>query len=427
MCRRSITPPLFMLAVALSAHATDINGAWIFTGTSSLYGLQFTATGQISQSGSNVSGQLSISGSPCASSVSLTGTLTGSNFSASVTEGVQVVTFVGVTSADGNSGAGSYNAPAGGCLDGDFGTWSARRTSQPPPSGPMIAAITEAATYGTTVAENGYAAIFGSGLASGTSTGAPPYSTVLGGTEVLVCPSATPNTSCLPALVAYASPSQVNVVFGGISQMMPAVGATTLSVAVSVNGILDVASASGNATRTNFYTFYPQAFVEGYDCFDDSTGYYPNSLVSCGLTASKENSFQTVRAAVTDSLGRLLTSSNEATLGGYYSIWLTGLGVFTNGSPPASIGLILSQVPVNGRSTRTQITISPTYFGESSVYPGLDQINFQLPASIAAGFPCEMAHWDVALLVQEAAPGEVATSNPFYIPILVRPSDFACN
>jgi hypothetical protein len=113
-----------------SSSATPINigGNWSFSTTSSKFVGQTTISGTIAQNGSNITGSLNISGSPCAQAGSFAGTLNGNSISASLNENGQTVTLAGTVSADGNSASGNYTAPAGGCTNGDLGTWAGTKS-----------------------------------------------------------------------------------------------------------------------------------------------------------------------------------------------------------------------------------------------------------------------------------------------------------
>jgi uncharacterized protein (TIGR03437 family) len=111
----------------VGAHPTGFTGYWIFTAQSSVYGFESEASGQLTQSGNNISGQLSLSGTSCASSAVLSGTVSGNSLSMTLNENGQLVTFSGTISSDGNSASGTYNAPPGGCTNGDAGTWAGMR------------------------------------------------------------------------------------------------------------------------------------------------------------------------------------------------------------------------------------------------------------------------------------------------------------
>jgi len=105
----------------------DVAGNWQVTVTSTVFGGSGTGTGQINQSGSSLSGTLA--GLPCAQSTILTGTLSGTSLSANLNENGQNVSLKGTVAADGNSTTGTYIAPAGGCLNGDAGTFVGQRLS----------------------------------------------------------------------------------------------------------------------------------------------------------------------------------------------------------------------------------------------------------------------------------------------------------
>ena len=116
------------VAGSTSSTPGNMAGGWQFTGQSSIFGIEFSATGQVAQVGSNISGQLALSGTPCATSATFNGTVSGSGgLSINLNENGQVVVFSGTLSSDGNSASGTYSAPSGGCTNGDTGTWSGQR------------------------------------------------------------------------------------------------------------------------------------------------------------------------------------------------------------------------------------------------------------------------------------------------------------
>jgi hypothetical protein len=141
----SLTSALLWLASQLHG-ATNISGPWVFSGQSSVFTvnnqpLPFSANGQLTQDKNSFSGDFGIIGTPCGTGGTLSGTVSDSGqFNATLAYGnfsLQVVTFVGAVSVDGNSASGSYSTPLTGCTNGDYGTWSARRTSGsqlPPPA-----------------------------------------------------------------------------------------------------------------------------------------------------------------------------------------------------------------------------------------------------------------------------------------------------
>ena len=112
-----------------SSSAINVAGNWQFSATSTVFGFNSTATGQLNQSGSSVSGTMSLSGTPCAQSASFTGNVSGTNFSATLDENGQNVSFNGTLAANGSSVSGTSTAPAGGCTNGDAGTFTGERVS----------------------------------------------------------------------------------------------------------------------------------------------------------------------------------------------------------------------------------------------------------------------------------------------------------
>src|SRR4029077_14802187 len=106
---------------------TNIAGNWNISTTSTKFLNQTALSGAIVQNGSNISGSLNISGSPCALVGGVTGTVNARSITASLNEDGQLLILAGIVSADGNSASGIYTAPAGGCTNGDAGTWSGSR------------------------------------------------------------------------------------------------------------------------------------------------------------------------------------------------------------------------------------------------------------------------------------------------------------
>jgi hypothetical protein len=112
--------------------SVNMAGNWKFTGQSTAFDFSFSASGQITQDGGSLSGQFTISDSPCATSTEFIGTLSRNNLTMDVNENGQAVIFSGTVSTDGNSASGTYNAPSGGCTNGDMGTWTGDRLSGEP-------------------------------------------------------------------------------------------------------------------------------------------------------------------------------------------------------------------------------------------------------------------------------------------------------
>ena len=143
------TPVSVTVAVAPGASLT---GTWQITGKSTAFGLTFTGTGTVQQTGSSVTGQITLSGSPCASTAALSGGISGTTVTVQLLEGSQTVNFTGTANSGLTSISGTYTAPSGGCTNGDYGTWTATITAPTPSltvSGPAVT-VTPGATTGNT-------------------------------------------------------------------------------------------------------------------------------------------------------------------------------------------------------------------------------------------------------------------------------------
>jgi hypothetical protein len=141
------------------AQTPNVSGNWQITARSSIYKIQTSSAGQITQTGTSVYAQFNITGSPCSSFGAGNGTITGLQFNLTLNEAYQLVQFSGVTSSDGSSASGTYSAPLTGCTNGDRGTWSGTRISG------AITAITNAASGSTTdIAIGSIISLYGTGL-----------------------------------------------------------------------------------------------------------------------------------------------------------------------------------------------------------------------------------------------------------------------
>jgi len=137
-----------------TAQAVNLAGNWEASTISNL-GYDTFLSGAINQTGTQLSGTMNISGSPCAVSGALSGSVNGLKVTMSLLEGTQSVSLAGTASADGNSITGTYQAPAGGCTNGDSGTFSAARTSggscTSAPSNPTGLSASSTTISGTTL------------------------------------------------------------------------------------------------------------------------------------------------------------------------------------------------------------------------------------------------------------------------------------
>lgn len=111
-----------------TAGSINLAGTWQIYAESMLYNFSYSGTAALQQNGNSVTGTINFSGTPCATTATVSGTLSGTSVSFQVMEGSQAVSLTGTVSY-GTSMIGTYTAPSGGCTDGDYGTWSASKTS----------------------------------------------------------------------------------------------------------------------------------------------------------------------------------------------------------------------------------------------------------------------------------------------------------
>ena len=181
-----------------------------------------------------------------------------------------------------------------------------------------------------------FISIYGSNLANTTALATTtPFPTVLGGTQVLV------NGTAIP--IQYVSPTQVNAV-----------------LPVLISGLVTVTvTATAGQNTVNVLT---QAAV-------------PAIFTSNGTAASAEN-------AVT---GAVVTPTSPLHAGDYVSLYLTGLGATAAGAGGLQYASIQPTVTVAGQTCAIQ------FAGLSPQFPGVDQINCQIPAGLGTNAAAPVA------------------------------------
>jgi uncharacterized protein (TIGR03437 family) len=209
---------------------------------------------------------------------------------------------------------------------------------------PLPAATLNWATGGTQVAPNSIASVYGTHLANATALNSSPPTT-LAGTTVTVTDSAG---VAQPALLYYASPSQLNIVMpGGMASGAANVSVNSSDGAVS-SGLVNVAAVAPGILTVSGGLL--NAYAVQYDAHGNQTG-----LV------------QTVQLNGSGALVAAPVSLDPPTSSVYLLIYGTGI----RGAPQ-------SQVTVQVGSVK----IAPAYSGGQPQYPGLDQINILLPYSL---------------------------------------------
>jgi uncharacterized protein (TIGR03437 family) len=299
-----------------------------------------------------------------------------------------------------------------------------------------ITAVVSAADSQPRVAVGGLGTIYGDNLAGGNfSAPGTPWPAKLGDTEVWICDSPVVAELCVFAGLTYAGPTQVNF-------FVPAtVNATTNhAIVIRRNGEPGTSlSASAQSFPFQFDAAAPRIFFMGYDCFIDSR--YPDANRNCGLSSTRPLPQSPARGAVTDLQGRVLTSSNPARVGQFYTIWMTGLGSIVNGVPSAAFRLLLTNAPLNASPAglTQSYAITPSFIGPSAQFPGLYQVNFLLPTRVVDGsgatvdgragpqppYACGDYNWEVQMEIQQTdgTSGVTMNANVVSVPIAVHNGD----
>lgn len=210
------------------------------------------------------------------------------------------------------------------------------------PAVPSITALTSSASgQSNSLAPGSLMSLYGRGLAGGQAS-APslPLPTTLAGAQVLF--------GDIPAGLVYASDTQVNLL---VPDLTPGT-TTTLTV---VRGSARSAQASMAVVAVA-----PAVFE---------------------ITLGRE-----VRGAITDASGMLIASANPATPGVVLVAYATGLGASDPVAGPAGLrtSRIQPLVVVGGLQAVVQ------FAGPNPAFPGLDQINFVVPAGTPRGGEAEV-------------------------------------
>ena len=153
----------------------------------------------------------------------------------------------------------------------------------------------------------------------------------------------------------------------------------------------------------HLHDVYPALFQAGFDC--------PIGRDACALKAGSDASHTEARGAVTDAAGRLVTAANPLRTNQPYTLWLTGLGMNTQGVRPSVVLFSPGSSAENGK------TASILYAGRSSEYPGLDQINFTLPETTFK--MCEAESTEFSLVIRSPTKRLGSTSTVLSEPVMV--------
>jgi uncharacterized protein (TIGR03437 family) len=209
--------------------------------------------------------------------------------------------------------------------------------------------VVSAASWSSPIAPGEIVAIFGANLSAGQASANPPYPNTLGGTSVTI--------NGVTAPVAFVSPGQINA-------QVPSSLATANSYIGAVSVVVTTLAGSSAPELAGLTTGAPGLFTA------DGSG--------CGQAAALN-----VRPDGTVSLN---SHANSAAPGDYIALFGTGFGTAAqqppDGAAPASPSQLQTapKIFVDGKSVD-----SLAYQGLAPGLVGVDQINFQMPASTRNG------------------------------------------
>jgi minor extracellular serine protease Vpr len=210
--------------------------------------------------------------------------------------------------------------------------------------------VVNAANGTSPVAPGSYISIFGTNLSNTTDENYNPNHLPLSMDQVTVSFDAAATAGqpavSVPGYIVYVSPTQVNIQVPWELQ--------------------------GYSSAKMKVTIYEYGF---------------GNVVSVPLSNYSPAIFGTTSAAAEDTSGNIITSSHPATRGGYVELFCNGLGPVTN--QPASGNSALGS-PLSTTTTTPTVTIGGAsanviFSGLAPGFPGLYQVNAQVPSGISAG------------------------------------------
>jgi uncharacterized protein (TIGR03437 family) len=277
--------------------------------------------------------------------------------------GLNCISCTSATSVLLGSQAGTYYFTATTPL----GAYTFSGTARVPPAIRPMQSVENAASFDATVSPGSYVAIFGAGLTDG-NTDVPADSTRLplaigsyGSSYVNVSFDVPSAGVSVPGHFLFVSPGQVNVQVPWELQQALAAGQNSAFVKVTID------YTPGNVVTIPIQAFSPAVFNLG--------------TPSAPQAAARDNN-----------TGTVIGPSNPETRGQYVQVFVNGLGPVENqpasGDSADPTGVTLSKttstVTVNiGPAPGVQVT--PAFSGLAPGYPGLYQVNFQVPTSLSAG------------------------------------------
>jgi len=250
--------------------------------------------------------------------------------------------------------------------------------------------------------------IYGERLAKSTAIAESiPLPKTLNGTQVSFCRQGDP--VCYPQELLFVSPNQINF-------LLRYSYIDSLETIIMVRN--ETMGSSGWAIKLNWIS--PGIFAAGYDCPSN------RSDVPCTFSPTRLHANQLLRATITDPGYRLIKSDNPARPGGIYVAWLTGLGndgvVGDIKNRLGGLDMAISLLPRDDYGVRVLAYAVLLYAGASRDFPGLYQINFQIPSDVAwVSGACTSGKAEIWLTLLGWT-----TSEGMPLPLRALPDDAAC-
>jgi len=229
---------------------------------------------------------------------------------------------------------------------------------------------------------------------------------------------------------------------------MPTIAGSPSTGSVNQTLYVTVGSVKSNTLTFQIKAYSPDIFFVGYDCLIDPSIQYRDT--NCGLSPTEAPAqgpagpYQAYRGTLTDQSGNLVYSGNPAKLGQYYTLWVTGLGFNASTKQPSPrLDMEVLNIPFYDAYQRkflnpTTDWLFASFVGPSPQFPGLSQINFQLPTYWATGdasssasglasfswpaLPCGNYDLELQLGVEQSYEQSLLID----IPVRIKVGDFPC-
>lgn len=232
--------------------------------------------------------------------------------------------------------------------------------------GPSITAVLDAGGYSANVAPGTVFVVKGSNLCATNTVGTTPYSTAaMGGATIAFTPSG--GGSAVNAYMIYCYNS------GGVTQLAAELPSTA-------------AAGNYNVTVTNGATsaaFATTVVARKFQIMTQTSTGSGRALAQNVVSGTQYD----LNAYTTGAVPGASFLKSPAKASEYVIAWGTGLGAATgyDATAPGGGYDFIAQQHLDVKAIVGGVTVTPSYAGRSNLFPGLDNIAFQIPANVPTG------------------------------------------